>query len=931
MKQKLRLFSTLLLLAVVSAAWGEEATSSWPCSSTPLSTEGTTLNGINWKISASNTYSNPIRFYSGTTMTLTADPEVVDHITKVVFTASSTGNYVTVLQDATAKLDGTKITPTVSSKDVTWTAGTTEKPMEFTITVSAQTRLSSMVVYYEKKAGAVEKADPEIAFSETSVTINDGEALPAITFLNPHSVSVNFTSSNQNVATVDESGVISLVEGGIGTSVITATSVENDEYVSAKTTCTIRVNDPRQTPTLEWQDANGEKVTAMTIYEGDAFTAPTVSYDGDGAKTFASSDVSVATIDDSGTVTIKGVGSTEISVSTAKTDNYKAATAKYTLSVVEKVVGDTYELVTDASTLAADDKIIITNADGTFALSTTQNSNNRGQEAVVAKDNKIVLGQETKVQVLTLEGNADGWYFNTGSGYLYAASSSSNHLKTEADADDNAKATISIANGEATITFQGTNTRNLLKYNSNSSVFSCYASGQSAVSIYKLAVVDERQEAGLAFSQESVTVNLGETATVTLSKETNADVEITYSVEGVATYDVATGVITPLKAGTTEVTATAAENDDYKAGSAVLTIKVIDPNASEAMFDFDNDYKTLFPMLPGVSSGSGAEYVSAGDINEDLTATVDGVALTVSAGVHVEGETYFNPNRIWNKSPRLRMYSGTLTVAAPAGYEITEMEFQGNWNNGNTANVGTLSSSGWTGNAETVVITIAGNTQFKSINVKYTVKAAPETITVNINKNASDASGMCYGTLYYSNLNLVVPTGLTAYTYKVTDGTLTESKTYAIGEVIPAGTAVVVKTSAALTENTDYDFAVTTEVGVADADNMLHGTDKAATTYAGEGDWKYYKLTTKNGSNLGFYFGVDGGASFTNGAHKAYLAVPAGQAPAKGFVLGEETTGINAIDNSQQAVESIYNLSGQRVQKATKGVYIVNGKKVVIR
>ena len=67
------------------------------------------------------------------------------------------------------------------------------------------------------------------------------------------------------------------------------------------------------------------------------------------------------------------------------------------------------------------------------------------------------------------------------------ASSSSNHLKTEAtpDANGNAKATISISSNAATIKFQGSNTRKLLKYNSSSSLFSCYASGQSPVYIYK--------------------------------------------------------------------------------------------------------------------------------------------------------------------------------------------------------------------------------------------------------------------------------------------------------------------------------------------------------------------------------------------------------------------------------------------------------------
>ena len=974
MKQKLRLFTSLLLLAVASAAWGGVVTvtkttnqlvseNSWSVSS------GTNINGLytNFNLDANisiSTTGNPNcgsiwgsdtydwRLYQAQNgnVTVTAANGATLKSVKFVYSTSNGG----VLKDSNLGNVNSGTVKTVTGTTITFTVGNTGNK------TNGQVRITEFEVVYEQE-GAVEKADPEIAFSQTSVTINEGETLPEITFSNPHSVSVNFTSSNPNVATVNERGVISLVEGGIGTSVITATSVENDEYVSAKTTCTIRVNDPRQTPTLEWQDANGEKVTSMTIYQGDAFTAPTVSYDGDGAKTFASSEVSVATIDDSGTVTIKGVGSTEISVSTAKTDNYKAATAKYTLSVVEKVIGDVYELVTDASTLAADDKIIITNAEGTFALSTTQNSNNRGQKAVVAEDNKIVLGQETEVQVLTLEGNADGWNFYTGSGYLYAASSSSNHLKTETDADDNAKASIEIANGEATITFQGTNTRNMLRYNSSSKVFSCYASGQGAVSIYKLAVVDERQEAGLAFSQESVTVNLGETATVTLSKETNADVEITYSVEGVATYDVATGVITPLKAGTTEVTATAAENDNYKAGSAVLTIKVIDPNASEAMFDFDNDYKTLFPSLKGVSSGSGDEYVSDGDINEDLKATVDGVALTVSAGVPVEGASYFNPNRIWVSSPRLRMYSGTLTISAPAGYEITGLEIsQGKWNDGNSANVGTLSSTGWTGNAQTVVISIAGNTQFKSINVMTT-----KIDVVTFDENAQNASD--FAAVYDANVDeiknvqmlrefgydywntFVVPFNLTRTQLEEAFGEGVQVAKYTgfdkpanikfetvDGDVTRAD-LMIVKPAATVTN--PIFKGVTLEKGKA-YNYPSYGKNYSDTNFTINGRFAKQVLTDSDYFGKVYFLNKQG--QFTHPKADGnvirgfrwfiQLKTPESSTGAKITLdVDGDVTSIDAIDNGQFATDAIYNLSGQRVNKAQKGIYIVNGKKVVVK
>lgn len=144
--------------------------------------------------------------------------------------------------------------------------------------------------------------------------------------------------------------------------------------------------------------------------------------------------------------------------------------------------GDRYALVTDASSLAAGDTIVIAyvNAvEGTYqALSTTQNNNNRAATTDVTLNSDGTLTAGESVQVITLEKDSTNFLFNVGDGYLYAASSTKNYLKTETTADDNAKATITIDGESATIVFQGTNTHNVLRYNPNNGtpLFSCYAS-----------------------------------------------------------------------------------------------------------------------------------------------------------------------------------------------------------------------------------------------------------------------------------------------------------------------------------------------------------------------------------------------------------------------------------------------------------------------
>ena len=146
------------------------------------------------------------------------------------------------------------------------------------------------------------------------------------------------------------------------------------------------------------------------------------------------------------------------------------------------------QLVTSADDLVAGKRyIIVATVEGaTYAMSTTQNSNNRGASAeTIAADGTITPSENA--QIITLE---DGWYFNVGDGYLYAAASDKNYLRTEAEKDDNAKAAITFDEDGTHIVFQGTNSRNVLQFNLNASnnnpLFSCYSSAsQSPVMLYK--------------------------------------------------------------------------------------------------------------------------------------------------------------------------------------------------------------------------------------------------------------------------------------------------------------------------------------------------------------------------------------------------------------------------------------------------------------
>ena len=211
--------------------------------------------------------------------------------------------------------------------------------------------------------------------------------------------------------------------------------------------------------------------------------------------------------------------------------------------------------------------------------------------------------------------------------------------------------------------------------------------------------------------------------------------------------------------------------------------------------------------------------------------------------------------------------------------------------------------------------------------ILFTTLAEGETVTVSV---AATDGEYNYATLYYSDKNLAVPEGIKAYTATVADGEIALQE---ISGAIPAGTPVVLKTDSKLTETTDFKFTEVAEAAAVEAENMLKGSDEAA-TISGEG-FKYYMLSLNASSeenSVGFYFDKDsnGGTQLKNGAHKAYLAVPESGSSVKGYTFrGDDATGIANVNVNLN--DNIYNIAGQRLQKVQKGINIVNGKKIVVK
>ena len=188
--------------------------------------------------------------------------------------------------------------------------------------------------------------------------------------------------------------------------------------------------------------------------------------------------------------------------------------------------------------------------------------------------------------------------------------------------------------------------------------------------------------------------------------------------------------------------------------------------------------------------------------------------------------------------------------------------------------------------------------------------------------NMQTAGEYAYSTVYLP-FAADVPQGVEAFTGSLSEGEggTTLRLTGIEDGVIPARTAVVLRAA------TDGSLALVpaTATGTAVEANALQGTlDASATTPANT-----YALSGAFAEGIGFYPYT----ATTLPAGKAYLTLTDAQAVQKlAFSFGQGTTGIDAIEaGAADKAATWYDLSGRRVTNPTKGVYIVGGKKVIVK
>ncbi len=191
----------------------------------------------------------------------------------------------------------------------------------------------------------------------------------------------------------------------------------------------------------------------------------------------------------------------------------------------------------------------------------------------------------------------------------------------------------------------------------------------------------------------------------------------------------------------------------------------------------------------------------------------------------------------------------------------------------------------------------------------------------NVNVEIGEAG---YATLYYSYLNLKAPANVQVFAAQYANDKQIALVPIESG-IIPAGTGVIIKG-----KKGSYKFELVDEEDVdSEPITELLGTDRE--TYITEENYKFYMLSTKGGdpATIGFYYQNEDGTSINNAAHKCYLKIAAANAPISFTFI--DPTGINEVTTTLDNNE-VYTISGVRVNNAQqKGIYIINGKKVVVK
>lgn len=484
-----------------------------------------------------------------------------------------------------------------------------------------------------------------------------------------------------------------------------------------------------------------------------------------------------------------------------------------------------------------------------------------------------------------------------------------------------------------------------VKITATSAATDKYAAGTAS---YKLIITDSRPtDADFKFAAENYNADLAEAGIVTFNAanvlQNPHSLNVTYTISpesDKATIGEKDGEVLIEVSGTYTITAIGAANDTYKETTATCTLKVINSAVEETSIEF----------VAGVDNGTGKDSSHAQNADEMHKSFVK-----------------INSDNAWFDSTQkdnYRFYKGIHTISTKIG-KITKIEFVGNDAKNPLTNLTSKDNyytcSGqlygvWVGSAKEVVFT--NDNQVRATNIIVTVEVPKaknytldETKTDNVIETYENANVTLQRTLSNEYWNtFCVPFALDAKQVTQYFGEGTQLRTYegncnnnivyfTTVDNIEAGKPYIMKPGKDVVENPTFEGVSMVATGL-DKNNNPQAVGGAGKVQM-KGIYNQILLKTDKtelflGDNDLFYYPLDNVAARTIGGLRAYFIVPQGTDIKKLRAnLDGTPTSLGTIFDTEESNAPVYNLQGQCVGNSLRalksGIYIQNGKKVVVK
>lgn len=649
---------------------------------------------------------------------------------------------------------------------------------------------------------------------------------------------------------------------------------------------------------------------------------------------------------------------------------------------------DTYTKVTASADINTTDTYIIVCEGTSKAMGTYSSGNQHPNVSVTISSSSITVASTatSKPQEVKLVATETNYFIKYADAAKYLNNSSSANLKvaTSQPSDNKGKWTVAITSSEAHMTNVNANTRAITYRAGDYNVFGAYVASNVNGNEYYYAVLYKKVKVNPSITFNDGSVNVGKTIDLSTLFSSNSTGAVTYSITEGGSYATLDGsTLTGVAAGSVTVQASQAATSSYNAKTVTATITVnaaltlssiaITTAPTKIVYVEGQSFDPTGMVVTATYSDSSTDDVTAsctwtpdgaltlsdteitisytenaitktatqvitvnpyvqptsvtinlskslfgietsGATATEQSTSVDNVTITTGCPSNAQNKTYYD-------AAHIRFYDDSyLILQAPSGFVITGISLNryndDKWNGDKvTPSTGVFDGTPtastaplvWKGAAATVQFDYAAQCRTASVDVTL---AEYKNVTITAATWASFSSDVA---LDFTN------TDVTAYIAKEKDAnnvTLTEIKK------VPANTGIVVNAAAAGT------YAIPVLSGDADATtgNLL----KPWLTAGEPTETTYYTLAVDNMTDKNPVFYTSEGGTLAAG--KAYLVMPSGGgAPSLAVSFGE-STGVNDVKSKMEEVRGEYfNLAGQRVAQPTKGLYIVNGKKYVVK